>query len=98
MVAGGVIESEYHVPPDAWYFGRPGETNANGGVSNPNSQMPFADLLEVALQPCGWLAAYMGTALTSDIDLSFRNLGGERLSIRTGHDRLRNVDDHCKNN
>ena len=28
------------------------------------------------LQPCGWLAAYMGSALTSDIDVSFRNLGG----------------------
>ena len=38
--------------------------------------MPFAVLLEVALQPCGWLAAYLGSALTSPIDLSFRNLGG----------------------
>jgi len=28
------------------------------------------------LQPCGWLAAYIGSALTSDVDLSFRNLGG----------------------
>jgi len=33
--------------------------------------------LEVALQPCGWLAAFIGSALTSDIDLSFRNLGGK---------------------
>jgi hypothetical protein len=39
--------------------------------------MPFAVLLETALQPCGWLAAYVGSALTSEIDLSFRNLGGE---------------------
>jgi 3-hydroxymyristoyl/3-hydroxydecanoyl-(acyl carrier protein) dehydratase len=38
--------------------------------------MPFAVLLEAALQPCGWLAAYMGSALTSDEDLRFRNLGG----------------------
>ncbi len=38
--------------------------------------MPFAILLEVALQPCGWLAGFIGSALTSDIDLSFRNLGG----------------------
>ena len=38
--------------------------------------MPFAVLLEVALQPCGWLAAYLGSALTSPTDLSFRNLGG----------------------
>ena len=33
-------------------------------------------LLEVALQACGWMAAYMGSALTSDGDLKFRNLGG----------------------
>ncbi len=39
--------------------------------------MPFAVLLEVALQPCGWLAAYLGSALTSETDISFRNLGGK---------------------
>ena len=38
--------------------------------------MPFAVLLEVALQACGWMAAYMGSALNSDDDLKFRNLGG----------------------
>ena len=48
------------------------------GTSPPTASgdMPFAVLLEVALQPCGWLAAYMGSALTSEVDLSFRNLGG----------------------
>lgn len=62
---GGVILAEYDVPPDAWYF-----------AANRQGRMPFAVLLEVALQPCGWLAAYLGSALTSDTDLSFRNLGG----------------------
>ena len=38
--------------------------------------MPFAIVLEIALQPCGWLAAYLGSALRSREDLSFRNLGG----------------------
>jgi 3-hydroxymyristoyl/3-hydroxydecanoyl-(acyl carrier protein) dehydratase len=65
MKAGAAIEAEYDVPVDAWYF-----------ASNRRPTMPFAVLLEVALQPCGWLAAYMGSALTSDVDLSFRNLGG----------------------
>jgi acyl transferase domain-containing protein/3-hydroxymyristoyl/3-hydroxydecanoyl-(acyl carrier protein) dehydratase len=65
MVAGGVIEAEYDVPPDAWYF-----------ADDRQGVMPFAVLLESALQPCGWLAAYMGSALTSATDLSFRNLGG----------------------
>ena len=61
-----MIEAEYDVPPDAWYFSEDNQP-----------YMPFAVLLEVALQPCGWLAAYLGSALTSDTDLSFRNLGGK---------------------
>jgi 3-hydroxymyristoyl/3-hydroxydecanoyl-(acyl carrier protein) dehydratase len=65
LKAGGYIEAEYDVPPGEWYFG-----------SGAQKSMPFAVLLEVALQPCGWLAAYLGSALTSPSDLSFRNLGG----------------------
>ena len=44
--------------------------------------MPFCVLLEAALQPCGWLAAYVGSALTSPVDLSFRNLGGSAIQHR----------------
>ena len=68
MKPGGTAETQYHVPADAWYF------KACGMPELP--EMPFAVLMEVALQSCGWLAAYMGSALTSDSDLSFRNLGG----------------------
>ncbi len=70
---GGWIECEYDVPPDAWYF-----------AANRQPSMPFAVLLEIALQPCGFLAAYAGSALTSDTDLSFRNLGG----TATQHEEL----------
>ncbi|MCG8379356.1 MAG: type I polyketide synthase, partial [Proteobacteria bacterium] len=66
--AGGIIEAEYDVPHDEWYF-----------TEDKQAFMPFAVLLEVALQPCGWLAAYLGSALSSDIDLSFRNLGGKAI-------------------
>jgi len=65
MKAGGTIVAEYDVPADEWYF-----------ESNRQPYMPFSVLLETALQPCGWMAAYMGSALTSDVDLKFRNLGG----------------------
>ena len=65
LAAGGVIEAEYEVPENAWYF-----------AENRQQAMPFSVLLEIALQPCGWLAAYLGSALTSAVDLSFRNLGG----------------------
>jgi 3-hydroxymyristoyl/3-hydroxydecanoyl-(acyl carrier protein) dehydratase len=68
MKAGGIIKAQYHVLPDAWYFKACGMPE--------QQEMPFSVLLEVALQPCGWLAAFIGSALTSDIDLSFRNLGG----------------------
>ena len=62
---GGWIEAQYDVPRDGWYF-----------RANRQQSMPFAIVLEIALQPCGWLAAYLGSALSSTDDLSFRNLGG----------------------
>lgn len=65
MVAGGEVTADYDVPANEWYF-----------AANRQSDMPFAVLLEIALQPCGWLSAYLGSALTSSDDLSYRNLGG----------------------
>ncbi|MEJ2661747.1 MAG: hypothetical protein P8Z73_13630 [Desulfobacteraceae bacterium] len=45
--------------------------------------MPFCVLLEIALQPCGWLAAFAGSALHSENDLKFRNLGGQAIVHNT---------------
>lgn len=45
--------------------------------ANAQDDMAFAVLLEIGLQACGWLAAYAGSALTADVDLKFRNLGGK---------------------
>jgi len=59
------VHSEWDVIPDAWYFA--------GGATRT---MPFCILLEAALQPCGWLAAYLGSALRSSEQLHFRNLEG----------------------
>src|SRR5581483_12369498 len=76
MVAGGVAEAQYDVPADAWYF-----------AAERQRTIPFAVVLEIALQPCGWLAAYVGSALTSPVDLSFRNLGGSaQLLAPVGRD------------
>ncbi|MCB9779333.1 MAG: polyketide synthase dehydratase domain-containing protein [Alphaproteobacteria bacterium] len=66
LVPGHVIELEFDVDPAAWYF------DENGCAT-----MPFCVFLEAALQPCGWLASYVGSALTVDRDLSFRNLDGK---------------------
>jgi 3-hydroxymyristoyl/3-hydroxydecanoyl-(acyl carrier protein) dehydratase/1-acyl-sn-glycerol-3-phosphate acyltransferase len=65
MEEGMEVEVEYDIPADAWYF------DENGCRA-----MPFAVLLEAALQPCGWLASYLGCALTTDTELCFRNLDG----------------------
>ncbi len=66
MQPGGWIETEYDIPENAWYFD-----------ANRTETMPFCILLEIALQPCGWLAAYAGSALESQERLHFRNLGGK---------------------
>ncbi|CAB1057467.1 omega-3 polyunsaturated fatty acid synthase subunit, PfaB / omega-3 polyunsaturated fatty acid synthase subunit, PfaC [Olavius sp. associated proteobacterium Delta 1] len=62
----GWIEAECDVQPNAWYF-----------HAERSPAVPISILLELALQPCGWLAAYMGSALRSQNDLRFRNLGGQ---------------------
>jgi acyl transferase domain-containing protein/3-hydroxymyristoyl/3-hydroxydecanoyl-(acyl carrier protein) dehydratase len=66
MRQGSDVVAEYDVPDRAWYF----EQTGSGQV------MPFAVLMEIALQPCGWLASYVGCPLTTDVDLLFRNLDG----------------------
>ena len=69
--AGGTLEAEYQIPPDAWYFSE-----------NGNRTMPYAVLLEAALQPCGWFASYKGSVLQSDEELYFRNLDGTATQHR----------------
>ena len=71
LVEGVTVEAEYDVPSDAWYF-----------TAGRQPEMPFSVLLETGLQPCGWLAAYLGSALTSETDLSFRNLDGNAVQHR----------------
>lgn len=71
MTAGASVEAQYDLPADAWFF-----------TAERQPRMPFCVLLEAALQPCGWLAAYVGSALTSPSDISFRNLGGTAIQHR----------------
>ncbi|MBC8479482.1 MAG: hypothetical protein H8D46_03370, partial [FCB group bacterium] len=59
--------AEYDVPEDAWYY----TNNSHGAV------MPYAVIMEIALQPCGFISAYMGTTLLyPETDFFFRNLDG----------------------
>ena len=64
----GWIESEWEVDPNAWFF-----------AASRGRSVPFAVILESGLQPCGWLAAYLGAALRSKDRLCFRNLEGQGI-------------------
>ncbi|HKK91158.1 MAG TPA: SDR family NAD(P)-dependent oxidoreductase [Desulfobacteraceae bacterium] len=74
MVPGGWIEAEFDLPETGWYF-----------PADRSDVVPFSIVLEIALQPCGWLAAYAGSALNSDERLFFRNLGGEAALLKPIH-------------
>jgi len=73
--SGAGVVAEYDVPSDAWYF-------AENKASNGKQTMPNAVLMEIALQPCGWLGAYVGCPLDYDVDLYFRNLDGTGIQHR----------------
>ena len=61
------IYAEYDVPEKAWYY-----------LQNSNVTMPYSMLMEIALQPCGLLGAYMGSTLQfPEMDLYLRNLDGD---------------------
>ena len=70
MQAGATCVAEVDPSRDPWYF-----------ADNRQERIPYAVLLEMSLQPCGWLSAYLGSALTSDEDLKFRNLGGDAVQL-----------------
>jgi len=58
------IVSEYDVPEDAWYW------SAVDG-------MPYSVLMEIAMQPCGFLSAYLGSLhIFPQQEFYFRNLDG----------------------
>ena len=56
--------SEFDVRKDAWFFRK-----------NSAPVMPYSIFMEIALQPCGFLATYMGcTLIYPNLELCFRNL------------------------
>jgi len=59
--------AEYDVPEKVWYYDQ-----------NSAYTMPYSVLMEIALQPCGLMGAYLGSTLQfPDKDLYFRNLDGD---------------------
>jgi PfaB family protein len=67
LTKGSTIITEYDVPLKPWYYRQ---------NSSPN--VPYSVLMEIALQPCGFLSAYLGTTLLYPHEsLFFRNLDGK---------------------
>ncbi|MBO0882436.1 MAG: hypothetical protein J2P17_19310, partial [Mycobacterium sp.] len=65
MRLGSSVTAAYDIPREAWYF-----------TQNSCATMPLAVLMEIALQPCGWLATFVGSTLNAKETLGFRNLDG----------------------
>jgi acyl transferase domain-containing protein/3-hydroxymyristoyl/3-hydroxydecanoyl-(acyl carrier protein) dehydratase len=74
MTPQGWMTGRFELSFDDWFF-----------TANQTETLPYAVLLEAALQPCGWLAAYAGSALLSAEDLHFRNLDGAATQWREVH-------------
>ncbi|QFU23716.1 3-hydroxyacyl-[acyl-carrier-protein] dehydratase FabA [Shewanella eurypsychrophilus] len=65
--------AEYEVPQDAWYFDK----------NNHEAVMPYSILMEISLQPNGFISGYMGTTLGfPGLELFFRNLDGAGELLR----------------
>ncbi|TGD84002.1 beta keto-acyl synthase [Mycolicibacterium sp. CH28] len=67
---GGTVVAEYDVPADAWYF-----------EDGKSSTVPMSVLIEILLQPCGWLSSYNGFAANRPDDVVFRNLDGNEVVL-----------------
>jgi acyl transferase domain-containing protein/3-hydroxymyristoyl/3-hydroxydecanoyl-(acyl carrier protein) dehydratase len=63
---GGHVQGQFDIEPQAWYF-----------KANRQSSIPFSVLLEFPLQVCGWYSCFMGSALTNEKELHYRNLDGK---------------------
>ncbi|MBP6518023.1 beta-ketoacyl synthase N-terminal-like domain-containing protein [Shewanella sp.] len=65
--------AEYEVPATAWYY----DKNSHHAV------MPYSVLMEISLQPNGFISGYMGTTLGfPGQELFFRNLDGNGKLLR----------------
>jgi 3-hydroxymyristoyl/3-hydroxydecanoyl-(acyl carrier protein) dehydratase len=71
------VTAEYDVPHDCWYL-----------RDNASPQIPLSLWMEIALQPCGFLSAYLDTySLVPHQDFFFRNLDGSANLLE--HEDLR---------
>ncbi|MDR2613134.1 MAG: hypothetical protein LBG06_10065 [Deltaproteobacteria bacterium] len=72
VAEGSELVARHELDPARWTFAEAG----GPGI------LPYAALNETALQPCGFLASFMGSFLPFPGPMHFRNLGGEATVLR----------------
>lgn len=69
---GATLASEYDVPANPWFCRQ-----------NSYPETPYSVLMELGLQPCGFLSAWLGSTLPyAEHDFYFRNLDGTGRLLR----------------
>ncbi|MBE2195506.1 MAG: hypothetical protein IAE83_15135 [Anaerolinea sp.] len=86
LAGGSRTVSEYDMPAAPWFF----RDNAQPGI-------PYSVYMEMALQLCGFLSAYLGSTLTfPDLDFYFRNLDGDGRLTRDLDLRGKTITNHVE--
>lgn len=81
---GAQLLSSYDVPANPWFC-----------RENSYPETPYSVLMELGLQPCGFLSAWLGSTLPyPDHDFYFRNLDGSGQLLRPVDLRGKTVVDH----
>ncbi|MDR1035723.1 MAG: hypothetical protein LBT40_03875 [Deltaproteobacteria bacterium] len=70
---GSELVARHVMDPSRWTF-----AEAGGAMA-----LPYAAINETALQPCGFLASFMGSYLPFAGPMHFRNLGGDAVTLKT---------------
>jgi 3-hydroxymyristoyl/3-hydroxydecanoyl-(acyl carrier protein) dehydratase len=75
FIPGSYVSTETDLPSEAWF----GEDNNHPAV------MPYSVYMELGLQPCGFLSAFLGSSMIyQDTGLYFRNLDGDGIILKDG--------------
>jgi 3-hydroxymyristoyl/3-hydroxydecanoyl-(acyl carrier protein) dehydratase len=86
VVPNSSLVTEYDVPEHPWYLDQ-----------NAYPTVPYSILMEIGLQPCGFLSAHLGSTLPyPDENFYFRNLDGNGKFLRDLDLRGRTITNHVR--
>ncbi|HVA26480.1 MAG TPA: beta-ketoacyl synthase N-terminal-like domain-containing protein [Chloroflexota bacterium] len=80
------VVAEYDVPAEPWFY-----------TESVCQEVPYSILMELALQPCGFLSAWLGSTLMfPDEELHFRNLDGRGELLSKPNLRGKTIGNHVR--